>query len=193
MIQTITTSTSTTATSATTETTTTTATTTTATTTTAPLTVCPISNATANSYLSPGTLLFSTYTVNIACSSYIRIAWLYIAQSASETITIATYNVPATTYIDDVSIIDVNTSQELLTNGGFESGAVIWSGSASSSITSGGSSCYDGSWCYSDALTVPHGNISQSVSTTTGHTLSISFYISWGGTGTIYNYIAITP
>ncbi|CAM4966143.1 unnamed protein product [Rotaria socialis] len=216
-IQTITTSTSTTATSATPQTTTTTTTTATTTTTTvttttttttvttttttattastipAPLAVCPTSNDTANSYLSPGALLFSTYTVNIACTSYIRVAWLYTAQSASETITIDTYNVPATTYIDDVSVIDMNTSQELLTNGGFESGAVIWIGSATNDITSGGSSCYGGSWCYSDAAITPHGNISQSFSTTAGHTLSISFYISWSGTGVVYNCIGITP
>lgn len=145
----------------------------------------------ATSYLSPGASLFSTYTVNIACSAYFSVGWLYTAQSTTETITITTYNAPSTTYIDDVSIYDVTTSQELLTNGGFESGSTGWTGSATTCIGSSGPRT--GSRGYSDAATSLHGNISQSVSTTVGHILFISFYINWGGSGTIYNNIIIAP
>ena len=147
----------------------------------------------ANNLLSPGTALFSTSTVNIPCASYILIAWLYTAQSTNQTISIATYNIPSSTQIDDVSIIDINTSQQLLINGGFESGTAGWSGSPLTNIGAFGSACNTGSRCYSDGLTSPHGTLTQSVSTTVGHSLLVSFYIKWSGTGTIYNLITITP
>ena len=147
----------------------------------------------ANTVLSPGIALLSTFTVNVACTSYIRIAWLYTAQSTNQTISIATYNVPSGTQIDGISIIDTTTSQELIANGGFENGTNGWSGGAVGSIAAAGGNCYAGSWCYSDGATGPHGAITQSVSTTVGRTLSVSFYIKWGGTGTIYNLITITP
>ena len=147
----------------------------------------------ANTVLLPGIALLSTFTVNVACTSYIRIAWLYTAQSTNQTISIATYNVPASTQIDDVSIIDTTTSQQLLTNAGFENGTNGWSGAAVGNIGSNGGSCNSGSWCYSDGSTSPHGSIAQSISTRVGRTLSVSFYIKWSGSGTIYNLITITP
>jgi hypothetical protein len=41
---------------------------------------------------------------------------------------------PGWTYVDDVSIIDTSTLQELISNGGFENGTTSWSGTALFSI-----------------------------------------------------------
>jgi hypothetical protein len=130
--------------------------------------------------------------VLVACSSYLQIAWLYTAQSPNETITFSIYNSPGWTYIDDVSIIDMSTSQQLISNGGFESGQTNWSGTAVSYISQPGG-CHTGTWCYYDGSSSNHA-IFQTVSTTIGHTLSISFYIQWTGTGTgVFSNITITP
>ena len=143
-------------------------------------------------YLSSGTPIFSTYHVTVACSSYFEIAWLYVAQSANETLTVSIYNSPGWTYVDDVSIIDTSTSQELISNGGFENGTASWNGTALAWISQTGG-CRTGSWCYYDGSSISH-SIVQTVSTTIGHTLSVSLYIQWTGTGTgVYNYITINP
>ena len=63
----------------------------------------------------------------MSCTTYFQVAWLYVAQSTTETITISIYNNPATTKLDDVSILDTNTSQQLISNGGFENGTASWS------------------------------------------------------------------
>ena len=92
-----------------------------------------------------------------------------------------------------MSIIDTSTSQQLISNGGFESGQTNWSGTATTYIQQPGG-CRTGSWCYYDGSSASH-SIYQTVFTTIGHILSISFYIKWtGSTGNgVYSNITISP
>ena len=54
--------------------------------------------------------------------------------------------------------------------------------------------CNAGTWCYSDASVNANHYIAQSVPTTIGHTLLLSFYIQWSGSGAgVFNNITITP
>ncbi len=129
-----------------------------------------------------------------AANSYFLVSFYYNAQSTTETLTFGIVNGPVTTYLDDVSVIDVTqSSTQLLCNGGFENGTACscWSGTCPLGT---GASCHTGSYCISNSQT-SMSYLSQTFHpAAVGDLLYISFYTKWGGTGSqITTAVTMTP
>ena len=126
----------------------------------------------------------SSWSMTNPCSptvstGYFSVSFSYYAQNASETLTIASVNVPAYIYIDDISVLDVSTGTELLCNGGFENGTCIcWSGTCPLS----NSPCRTGNYCINNGITYLT-SFSQTFNAIVGHQLLISLYTYWSGSG----------
>ncbi|CAF1183794.1 unnamed protein product [Adineta ricciae] len=147
-------------------------------------TVCSTSSTTiATTTVAPGAATTLWY-MNNPCSpqtTYRHVTLSYVAQSTKETITFAVVNVPAYTWLDDISVVDVTTSAQLLCNGGFENGTC--------------SPCWIGSGCVGHISTnTPHSGVygiyngalsmtymQQTFNTTIGRHLSIGFWTKWSG------------
>ncbi|CAF1394797.1 unnamed protein product, partial [Didymodactylos carnosus] len=143
-----------------------------------------------NQILSSGTSLLA-FTNACAATSWFQVAWLYTAQSSNETLTLAAYNAPAWTWIDDISVIDTSNSHQLLINGDWENGTLMTGWQGTNVVTS--NSCHGGTWCYyQGASTVEY--TWQSFTTVPGTQLNMSFWIMWTGSGSaVYTNITITP
>jgi len=100
--------------------------------------------------------------------------------------------------MDDVSVSDgIN---ELLSNGGFETGSFSpsWTKSTPNGVcgifTTGAeidtSSCRSGSYCFSDGCGAKSDQISQSFMVTSGKTYFISFWLKQTGVG-LHTYVTI--
>jgi hypothetical protein len=87
-------------------------------------------------------------------------------------------------YLDDVSIVDTNSSNsQMLINGGFENGSLVgWQVLCSSSC--GGfagslstTSCHTGSYCYTNGCFGGLDFLRQTFTSTIGHIYTLSFWI----------------
>jgi hypothetical protein len=127
-------------------------------------------------------------------TNYTQISLSYTAQSTTETLTIAMVNVPATTYLDDFSVVDVSTSTQLLCNGGFESGVCppCWNGTVCSYIST--NNPHSGTHSISNPAT-SMTYLQQTFNTTIGRQLAISFWTMWTGSAStgIITSITIQP
>jgi hypothetical protein len=100
-------------------------------------------------------------------------------------------NDPAKWYIDDVSVL--NTTTEMLINGGFETGSFTpgWTKSMPNGMCGGGStsaqvnssSCRTGTYCLNDGCLGVTDQISQSFVVITGHSYFVSFWLVSDATG----------
>jgi len=127
-----------------------------------------------------------------AVTTYFPVSFYYYAQSTSETFTFGVVNVPAYTYIDSISVIDVTQSgTELLCNGGFDNGTCIcWSGYCPIST----SPCYSGTHCINNGATSMTYMSQTFHPAAVGDLLYISFYTSWTGSGSGLTIdVTITP
>jgi hypothetical protein len=96
-------------------------------------------------------------------------------------------------YLDDVSIVDTNSSNsEMLINGGFENGSLVgWQVLCSSNC--GGfagslstTSCNTGSYCYADGCKMGVEFLRQTFTSTIGHIYTLSFWIQVHGNQNVY-------
>ncbi|CAF4640877.1 unnamed protein product, partial [Didymodactylos carnosus] len=101
-------------------------------------------------------------------------------ESTTETISFGLRNDPASTSVDDVSVM--NGTQQLLSNGGFETGSLSpWQGAAHV----GAGNPHSGTYSYNDGVVGSLDYVYQTFQTVPGTLLNISFWISWGGSGSL--------
>ena len=101
------------------------------------------------------TTIYTFYNPCSSASTYFPVVFYYIAQGSTETITIGIQNNPATTYIDDVSVI--YNGVQLLSNGDFENGTQIcWQGASHLGVGCGN----NGSYCYADPVVERNNGLS---------------------------------
>ncbi|CAM4793640.1 unnamed protein product [Rotaria magnacalcarata] len=100
--------------------------------------------------------------------SYTYYSYSYTPTTKQATIMIELQQDPSSIYIDAVSVLN-SSSQQLLTNGGFETGSLApWQhGTVSSGGVSSGCG-YSGSYCYRDAIVGQTDNIHQTFATVPG-------------------------
>ncbi|CAF2155227.1 unnamed protein product [Rotaria magnacalcarata] len=87
---------------------------------------------------------------------------------------------PSALYIDDISVID-SSNQQLISNGGFETGSLTsWQrGTVTGGSVSSG--CANtGTYCYADGIVGQTDNIHQSFPTVVGSAVTVSFYLRNG-------------
>ena len=121
---------------------------------------------------------------DVNCFNYTYYSTLYKANSTQTAITFAFRNNPSLWCLDDVSVIDVSSNTELVTNGGFEDnppdGFIRCNSYRNSSTTSFTTSSYphsgQRSFC-SSGRTGPPVYLSQTLSTKIGQTYQVSFWL----------------
>ncbi|CAF1084411.1 unnamed protein product [Adineta ricciae] len=147
-------------------------------------TICSNSSTTiATTTVAPGAATTLWY-MNNPCSpqtTYMHVTLSYVAQSAKETITFAVVNVPAYTWLDDISVVDATTSAQLLCNGDFENGTCspCWIGSGCTGHISTNTP-HNGTYgIYNGATSMTY--MQQTFNTTIGRHLRIGFWTKWSG------------
>ncbi|CAF2197069.1 unnamed protein product [Rotaria magnacalcarata] len=167
-----------------TTTTTTSATTTTSTTsTTSETTITTTALVPQSCTVGSPTMLLNLY--NPGQFSYTYYNYLYTPTTQQATIMVELEQDPSAMYIDGVSVVDAS-SQQLLTNGGFETGSLApWQhGTVSGGGVSSGCG-YSGTYCYSDAIVSQTDNIHQTFSSVSGSTVNVSFYLQNNSGGSV--------
>lgn len=120
-----------------------------------------------------GNQTYNTYTAN------------FNATLTSTVITFAFRDDPAQISFTNASVVDNATpSLNLLTNGNFAEGLTGWTYvdtygvTGAGTVASGSGACYAASYCWFDGAVQAYDAISQSISTTAGHTYKISFDVA---------------
>ncbi|CAF4229120.1 unnamed protein product, partial [Adineta steineri] len=115
---------------------------------------------------------------------------------SSATIVFALRDDPGEWFLDDVSIMD-QSGNELLSNGGFETGDTTdWiycnpnNGAASGSVGAGSS--YDGAYCYIDGVVGVSDYLSQTFTVTPYDNYLITFWLSSNSNSVTYAQISVT-
>ncbi|CAF4246451.1 unnamed protein product [Rotaria magnacalcarata] len=124
------------------------------------------------------TLLLNLY--NPSAFSYTYYSYSYTPTTNQATIMIELRQDPSALYIDDISVID-SSNQQLISNGGFETGSLTsWQrGTVSGGSVSSG--CANtGTYCYADGIVGQTDNIHQSFPTVVGSAVTVSFYLRNG-------------
>ncbi|CAF1146155.1 unnamed protein product [Rotaria magnacalcarata] len=138
------------------------------------------------------TVLLNLY--NPGAFPYTYYNYLYTPTTQQATIMVELENDPSWLSIDDVSVVDAS-SQQLLRNGGFETGSLApWKhGNVSvGSVLSGYG--YSGTYCYTDSIVGETDNIHQTFSTVPGSTVNVSFYLqNQSGGSVIIARVCIYP
>ncbi|CAF4353630.1 unnamed protein product, partial [Rotaria magnacalcarata] len=129
------------------------------------------------------TMLLNLY--NPGSFSYTYYSYSYTPTTKQATIMIELQQDPSSIYIDAVSVLN-SSSQQLLTNGDFETGSLApWQhGTVSSGGVSSGCG-YSGSYCYRDAIVGQTDNIHQTFATVPGSAVIVSFYLQNNSAGSV--------
>ncbi|CAF2238696.1 unnamed protein product, partial [Rotaria magnacalcarata] len=138
------------------------------------------------------TMLLNLY--NPGAFSYTYYTYSCTPTTQQATIMVEIEHDPNAINIDDVSVVDTS-SQQLLTNGGFETGSLApWQHGTTSvgAVTAG---CgYSGAYCYWDSIVGQTDNIHQTFSTVPGSIVNVSFYLrNRGGGSVIIARVCIYP
>ncbi|CAF4626607.1 unnamed protein product [Rotaria socialis] len=129
------------------------------------------------------TMLLNLY--NPGSFSYTYYSYSYTPTTQQATIMFELQQDPSSIYIDAVSVVNAS-SQQLLTNGGFETGSLSpWQHGTISGGSVGSWCSYSGSYCYSDAIVGQTDNIHQTFLTVPGSTVTVSFYLQNNSAGSI--------